>query len=402
MSDIITKLATYNAALKRELEVFPVRNIAKQINWSDRLIGIWGPKGVGKTTLLLSKLAEISTSPEKTIYLSMDHPQFSGVSLVELAETFYQAGGETLLLDEVHKYEDWSSHLKAIFDAFKNLKIVFSGSSALHLQQGQGDLSRRASMYKLPILSFREFLTIESKHEFVPITFPELLKDHRDVTARILQKVKPLAFFQKYLEYGAYPFYQEGVGSYHQKLVRVISHTLDSDLVFIHGLDARFSTKLKTLMRLVATSVPFVPKITDLAQSTGLSRPTVSQYLEYLEEGGLISLLRPAGRGYQKLSKPEKIYLDNTNLQYALGRTLVEVGTTRETFCASQLREAGCMIESHSRADFLVDGKHVIEVGGKNKDHVQIKDTPNSYLFCDEIEQGNKEKVPLWLAGFLY
>jgi predicted AAA+ superfamily ATPase len=225
---------------------------------------------------------------------------------------------------------------------------------------------------------------------------------HLDITAELIQKFKPIEHLQAYLHHGAYPFFQDGLTRYHNKLVNVINETLDVDLAFVHGLDPRYATKLKGVLRMVAESVPFAPKVTDLAQALSISRPTVSQYLEYLQEGGLITMVRGVGRGYQKLSKPEKIYLDNTNLAYAMGGSEVDVGAARETFLVSQLKEAGHLVEAHAKADFLVDGLTTIEVGGRNKKRSQIADIPGAFRVVDGVEIGSEGKIPLWLFGFLY
>lgn len=402
MTDIIDKIRANNSLVLREVALPAPRSLVNEIDWRDRLIGLWGPKGVGKTTLLLSKLNEMDPNQE-ALYVSLDHPIFASESLVELAEQFYKLGGSILLLDEVHKYDNWSAHLKAIYDSLPNLKVVFSGSSALHLHKGRGDLSRRASMYKVPILSFREFLGIETKQSLSKWDLEEILSgDHEALLTDEVLRLKPLKFFANYIAYGAYPFYQEGRARYYHKLTQAINHTLESDLVFVHGLDARNSAKLKGVLSMVATSVPFVPKISDIAQAIELSRPTVTQYLNYLEEGGIISLLPPSGRGYSKLAKPEKIFLDNTNLLVALGRSLADIGTKRETFAASQLREGGYRIEGHAECVFIADGQHLLEIGGPNKIKSARRVESLVHLICDEIETGSKNEIPLWMLGFLY
>lgn len=401
MSDIIDKIRGYNDLILREVILPAPRSLVAKIDWDDRLIGLWGPKGVGKTTILLSKLLA-SKNNQDTLYISLDHPIFASRSLVELAEQFSKLGGSMLLLDEVHKYDNWSSHLKAIYDTLPQLKLVFSGSSALHLNKVRGDLSRRASMYKVPVLSLREFIEIEAKIRLSVWKLKDIIQDHRSLATEELLKIKPLKFFSNYLQYGAYPFYQEGKARYFEKIIQVINHTLESDLVFVHGLDARNSAKLKGVLNLVANSVPFAPKISDIAQAIEISRPTVSQYLEYLQEGGIIAMLPAAGKGYSKLAKPAKIYMDNTNLLLAVGRDLTDMGTKRETFAASQLREAGFSIEAHPECDFLVNSGLLIEVGGPNKPKAARRYASNVSVVIDEIEVGIKNEIPLWMLGFLY
>lgn len=402
MKELIEEIQNYNFQLIRELEELPVRNFVSSIDWSERIIGITGAKGVGKTTLLLQRLQLMRHADQSVLYLSLDHPSFSQISLIKLAEEFNKVGGKVLLLDEVHKYPDWSAHIKSIFDTFKKIQVVFSGSSALHIHAGKGDLSRRARMYSCPILSFREFLQLELGTSFEILQFDTLLKDHVEISKDILKKLKPYQYLKGYLEHGAYPFYRENKSGILQKLLNVINHTLESDLVFIHGLDAKYSTKLRMLLRLISENVPLVPNITDIAQAVGLSRPTVSQYLEYLQAGGLVHLVMAQGRGYQKLAKPEKIYLDNTNLSYALTNTKPNTGTIRETFFVSNLKLVSELVEIPTKADFIVDGKFVFEVGGKNKTREQIANIENSYLVVDGVEIGSGNKIPLWLFGFLF
>lgn len=402
MNGIIEEIQNYNFQLLRELEELPVRNFASSVDWSERMIGITGAKGVGKTTLLLQRLQNLHQTNKSVLYLSLDHPSFSQMPLIKLAEEFNRLGGEVLLLDEVHKYSDWSAHIKSIFDTFKKIQVVFSGSSALHINAGKGDLSRRARMYKCPILSFREFLQLELGSSYERIEFPTLLKEHVEISKNILISLKPYKHLKAYLEYGAYPFYRENRSGILQKLLNVINHTLEGDLVFIHGLDPRYSSKLRMMLSMISESVPFVPNITDIAQAVGLSRPTVSQYLEYLQDGGLIHLVMAQGKGYQKLAKPEKIYLDNTNLSHALTNSNPNIGTIRETFIMSNLKLISDLVEIPNKADFIVNGKFVFEVGGKNKTREQIKNVENSYLIVDDVEVGSGNKIPLWLFGFLF
>lgn len=402
MSEIIDQIKVYNKILEKDHPTFSMRLLTEEIVWQDRLLGILGPKGVGKTTVLIRRLVEGKKIGAKYLYIALDHPMFTNLSLYELAQECQQYELTGLLLDEVHKYPNWSAHVKSIYDTFKKISVVFSGSSALHLLQGRGDLSRRATMFKLPILSFREFLQLEHGFVYKIIKLKDLLAEHNAISEEISKHISPLKLFKQYLEYGAYPFYKEGLNGYFNKILNVINHTLENDLVFINGLDARFSSKLRGLLKLVSMSVPFVPKITDLAQSLEISRPTVSQYLEYLQEGGLIRMIPQAGKGYQKLSKPEKIYLDNTNLLQALGLSSTNIGTIRETFVASQLSEAKHLVEAAKEGDFFIDSQYTFEVGGKNKDLSQIDRKENSFLICDDIEYGSTRKIPIWLLGFLY
>jgi predicted AAA+ superfamily ATPase len=404
MLELIDKITIYNQHLLSELPKHQPRATSMSVDWSERLIGVLGAKGVGKTTLLLSRLQQAISEEASAIYLSLDHPLFAGMSVVELAEYFYKRGGKVMILDEVHKYPDWSGHIKAVYDNCKKLQILFSGSSAAHIHKGRGDLSRRANVYRLPTLSLREYIQIEVQQSLPAFSLQAILSDPQEVVAQITSRVSPLEHLTPYLEKGVYPFYQEGFSGYHRKLVNVINETIESDLVFINGLDSRYSVKLRQLLRLISTSVPFTPKLTDLAQALELSRPTVTQYLQYLEESNLIRMLYPVGRGYQKLLKPEKLYLDNTNLMHALGDAgTVNIGTVRETFALAQLREAGHLVEADAKADFTIDGKYIFEIGGQNKGAQQLQGSSEGYLLLDDLNTviGNN-KLPLWLLGFLY
>lgn len=402
MKELIYEIQNYNHQLISELENLKARELAYEINWSDRLIGIVGQKGVGKTTLLLQKLKELNEGEGQHLYLSLDHPSFTSISLIDFVKTFNQINGKTLLLDEVHKYPDWSSQIKSIYDTYKKIKIIYSGSSALHLLAAKSDLSRRSTMYNMPILSFREFLQLETGNTYKKLDLRELITEHEKIARSIIKDIKPLAYLTSYFEHGVYPFYRENPRGIMGKLLNVVNHTLENDLVFVNGLDPRYSAKLRTLLGLISESVPFAPKITKLSETIGLSRPTVSQYLEYLQAANLIHLVMSRGRGYQKLIKPEKIYLDNTNLIYALSLSRPNVGTLRETFVISHLKNSTKLVEIPEKGDFVVNNKYVFEVGGKKKDAKQISTSKDSYLILDDIELGYGNKIPLWLVGFLF
>jgi uncharacterized protein len=384
--------------LLRGLKAMPARKLLSDIDWTDRLIGIIGAKGVGKTTLMLQR----AMSQDDALYCSLDHPTLANCSLIELATEFSNLGGEFLYLDEVHKYDDWSGHIKAIYDQFPNLRVVFSGSSALPLHKGRGDLSRRASMYKLSTLSFREFLQIELGRPLEVYSLDQVCRSHEELASELCAMFKPLKYFGEYLKTGAYPFYQEGKAMYHNKLISVVAQVIESDLVQINNLEGRYVNKLKKLLDTIATSVPFVPNMVTLSSSTGISRPTLYQYLEYLEQGGLIHLVRPRGRGHEILTKAEKIFLDNPNLAYALAPSRIEIGALRESFMVNQLRAAGLGVEAAVKGDFIVEDRLTFEVGGKGKGGEQVAGIHNVFVVSDSIEVGVGRRIPLWLFGFLY
>lgn len=375
------------------------RNFYNKLDWSDRLIGILGPKGVGKTTLLLQRFL---AHEEESLYFSLDHPLATVSSLFEIAQQFYVEGGRFLYFDEVHKHPPWSGELKNIYDSLPELKMVFSGSSAVHLHAEAGDLSRRASIYNMPILSFREYLEFEKAGNFPFVCLDDLLAESKSFAERIVADVRPMPFFKQYLKNGAYPFYRDGLARYSDKLRNTVLYTIENDLVQVHQLDPHYIPKLKKMFQLLASQVPFNINISAMSQSLEISRATTLRYLELLELGGIINLLEKKSRGYQKLTKPEKIYLANTNLLSAFSRGDNNVGTVRETFALSQLLSAGYQVQSSERGDFLVDGQYTFEIGGRNKTAEQIKGIKSSYVFRDDIEIGSGAILPLWLLGFLY
>ena len=379
---------------------------------SQRLIGILGSRGVGKTTLMLQTIKEKFGISDKALYISIDHPYFEANPLYEFAEYFSKYGGELLCIDEVHKYPDWSSHIKAIYDDIPNLKIIFSGSSILQMSKQKGDLSRRAIIYQLGGLSFREYLNIAHGFAFNAYGLEEILKDHISIASKIIVNIKDikiLPLFKEYLDIGYYPFVLEGKEFYRQKLTEILNHTLETDLPFTAAIAIRQISKLKKLLYLLAKSVPFIPDITELARSTDISRPTIYDYLEKLKDARVLLLLQKVGRGYENLSKPDKLYLENTNLMGALSLT-PDKGTMRETFFANQIINAYAdnrfsaneLIAIPNNGDFLIKGRWTFEVGGKNKKEKQISGIPDSYILADEITIGSDKRIPLWLMGFLY
>lgn len=385
------------------------RYLFQQIDWGLRCIGILGARGTGKTTIMLQRLKEAYGYSDKALYLSADNPHFQAFNLLEFAREFKQQGGETLFLDEVHKYPDWSVHVKAIYDSIPDLKIVFSGSSLLQINRQKADVSRRAIIYHLHGLSFREYLDFSESRVFQPVSLAELIVDHRSLAASITGGATILKSFRNYLKTGYYPFFLEESDVYIFKLREVINHIVEVDLPLIHHIDTRQIAKIKKLIYLLATSLPFVPNMAKLAQATDISRPTLYNYLEHLQDARLLNLVHSQGRGYSKLAKPEKIYLENCNLMYAVSDR-VHVGTLREIFFTNQIKNAMSLqpafledsIELSRQGDFIVRGGLVFEVGGKNKTTRQIVGMKNAYIAADDIENGFGKKIPLWLFGFLY
>lgn len=379
-----------------------VRGMMDTINWEPRLIGIKGPRGVGKTVLMLQYIRDhLGQTLDKTLYVSLDRIAFSDTTLVDLADTFVKRGGKFLFLDEVHKYRHWAVELKNCYDLYPELKIVFTGSSLLEILNARADLSRRAIVYEMQGLSLREFIAIESGLKFQSYGLTDILEGHSEISMEISQKLKPLYYFEKYLVQGYYPFYLEQPELYAHRINEVVNMILEIELPMLRNLDLSYVHRIKQLMHIIAASVPFVPNVSKLSERIGIDRKTLLAYLHYLDEVELtLNLFKEAG-GISMLQKPQKIYLDNTNLMYALNTNEVNKGNLRETFFANQI---SCKhnLQYTPQGDFLVDGKYTFEIGGKAKPSKQIKGLKEAYLAADDIEYGVGNKIPLWLFGFTY
>jgi predicted AAA+ superfamily ATPase len=379
-----------------------VRSLGNDINWNARLIGVKGARGVGKTTMLLQHIKmNLAKVLDKTLYVSLDSIWFSNNTLVDLADDFVKKGGEFLFLDEVHRYDNWSQELKNIYDDYPMLKVVFTGSSLLEILNARADLSRRAITYTMQGLSFREYLSIETGQYFHPLTLESILNNHSTESALITAKVKPLQYFDAYLKQGYYPFYKEELNLYVPRLEEVINMMLEIELPLLRGLDLAYVHKIKQLLLIISESVPFVPNVSKLSGKIGIARSSLLLYFHYLAEIGLtVNLFKESG-GISKLQKPLKVYLENSNLMYALSPKAVNTGNRRETFFANQLGYKHKIMYSDS-GDFFVDEKYVFEIGGRDKSKKQIAAIENSFIAADDIEYGFQNKIPLWLFGFLY
>jgi len=394
--------------LLQKISLKKKRYLYSKINWKLKSIGILGQRGLGKTTMMLQYIKENFSYTNKALYVSLDNPYMQSVSLFDFAKEFEQHGGEVLFVDEVHKYEDWSTHIKNIYDAL-DIKIVFSGSSILQISKQNSDLSRRSIIYILENLSFREYLELLDIYKFDSYTIENIIENHITIANEITKHIKPLMHFKEYLKYGTYPFILEDKDVYHQKIIQMINLILETDLPHINHIDISQIAKLKKLLYLLATNVPFIPNITDIAKATNISRPKVYDYLEYLERAKVINSIKSKEKGYNIMAKPEKLFMQNTNISYAIV-SYIDIGSSREAFFVNQIKNAfdtqtrliDDRIFSAKKGDFLVDSKYTFEVGGKNKDFSQIKDIPNSYLVLDDIEVGYGAKIPLWMFGFLY
>ena len=372
------------------------RYLYNEIDFNEKLIGIVGARGTGKTTMLFQKLIELKAQNKKALYISLDYPFLGSTSLSDLAFEFVDSGGEYLLLDEVHKYEDFAAHLKTIYD-MSPLNVIFTGSSAVSILNAKSDLSRRVSVFSLEGLSFREFLELENGMTIDKFSLEVILKDHQAIADNL--KIKQNQF-KKYLKFGYYPFYFNKQNSYYENLLNTINLSIDVDLTSLGLVEQKYTYKLKKLLEVVCQSEPFEVNYTKIAALAEISRAKLYDYIAYLNYASLVNMIDEQSRGLSKLVKPAKIYMNNINLIYAYGDDF-KAGTIRETFFANQLKVKH-RLNIPKQGDFIVDDKFIFEVGGKNKGFEQIKDMPNSFIAADDIEVGVGNKIPLWLFGLLY
>jgi predicted AAA+ superfamily ATPase len=377
------------------------RSLHNVIHWDSRLIGIKGARGTGKTTLLLQWLASLAIPSNQKIYLSLDDLFFTRHDLSTCIRHFYLQGGKVAVLDEVHKYPGWAREIKNLYDKFEDLQIVFTGSSILELTQMGGDLSRRAVIYELPGLSFREYLEFREGLILPVISVQDIIAGPEALPEELKGAIKPLGWFRNYLEGGYYPFALEEPATYQQRLRQMVRAVIEHDMAEIKGLDIRQAKKLLQLLGLIAEQVPFKPNLYKLAEKTNIHRNSINNYLYYLQEARLIGMLHPAGSSLAALQKPEKLYLDNPNLLYALATAPVSAGTLREVFFFSQVRVKHRLSQPKA-VDFLVDEQYYIEVGGPHKKSRQLTSLPEAYLVKDDLMLPVGRNLPLWMFGFLY
>lgn len=377
------------------------RFLINEIAWDQKLIGISGARGSGKTVLLLQQLGKLLAEGKKALYVSLDDIYFSEHRLIYFAEEFEKNGGEYLFLDEVHKYKNWSQELKNIYDSLTDIKVVFTSSSALEIYKGSHDLSRRVLMYKLQGLSFREFLELKYKIKIPKFTLDEIMKDHHSKALEVNKLFKVFPYFKEYLECGYYPFFMDVGGNYLRQLQITVNTVLEVDLPAIHNIDFNSIIKLKKLIYIISRIVPYTPNIEKLAKQIETTRPTLLKYLYYLDKAQIITWLDNSTMGINYLNKPSKLFLGNTNLAYAFSGENNDKGNVRETFFLNQLSQ-NHQVTYPKQGDFLVDQKYLFEIGGKKKDYKQIANIENSFIAADDIEYGFGNKIPLWLFGFLY
>jgi len=397
---MLDKIRKYQNRLQKSFNITYRRYLYNTIDFDDKMIAVFGARGVGKTTLLFQYLNELQENGHNVLYISLDYPFLSGVDLIELIEEFVESGGEYLLLDEVHRYEEFASHLKTIYDLF-DIKVIFTGSSATSILNAKSDLSRRVTLYNLNGFSFREYLEVKYNLSLESYGLEEVLKDHMKIAKTInTYDFDIIKEFHTYLKTGYYPFYFDKKSSYYQNLLNTINLTIDLDLTSLGLVEQKYTYKLKKLLEVICESKPFEVNYSRIATMAEISRVKLYDYITYLNDGQMLLLVDENISGLKKVQKPAKIYLNNTNLLYAYCEDS-EIGTVRETFFANQVASHYPLYIT-KQGDFILSKKYTIEVGGKEKGFEQIKDIPESYVAADDIAIGMNNKIPLWIFGFLY
>ncbi len=387
-------LFEYQQALLAKTTLTFFRYKYTELDWERRVFGLVGPRGVGKTTIVLQYIKQ-HLSLADTLYITMDHLYFSSHTLIEVADKFYKQGGKHLFIDEVHKAKDWSLQIKQMVDTYTDMQIVFTGSSVLDIYRGLADLSRRAPIYEMQGLSFREYLELYHGIRISPVSLEDILQQR--VSLPDIQH--PLPLFADYLRKGYYPFANEDT-DYATALMQVVTRTMENDIPTYANLSVSVARRLKLLLVVVAQSVPFKPNNVKLAQVTGISRNDIGDYFYYMERAGMLMTLRDATAGVRGIGKVEKMYVDNSNLMYVLAPDTIDIGNIRETFFLNQMRVRYPVVSS-AVSDFQI-GEYTFEVGGKNKGKRQIADVPNGYVVKDDIELGYQRTLPLWAFGLTY
>lgn len=390
-------------ALLRATGMNIVRSFMDDVNWDAPMLCIRGPRGVGKSTLLRQYVKmHYEPGSEEVLYCSMDWVYFSQHSMLEIAEKFYKRGGKLLIFDEVHKYAQWSSEVKEVAETYPNLQIVLSGSSLLRLLDGDADLSRRCRGYDMPGLSFREYLRFYKGIVLPASSLEDILEAPNKLAAKVNDVCRPLQHFHDYLKYGYYPFYLTNPIDYHVLIEQTVNYVIDVELPQLKNVNPSNCRKIKALLCVLSQQVPFDVGVSKLATMTELQRNTVLEYLNHMKSAKLLNLLFSDLLSVKKMQKPDKIYLENPNLLYALATAPVQIGTARECFAVNQLGYAHKVEYGKTQGDFKVDGKWTFEVGGEKKRFDQIADLPNSFVLADGIEMPHGKKLPLWMIGFLY
>lgn len=378
------------------------RYLYEQIDWRDRLIGIKGPRGVGKSTLILQHIKQSFKDRSQVMYITLDDLWFASHDLPETVDYLYSHGIRWLFIDEIHYFKRWQTLLKNLYDTYRQLHIVFTGSSMLQIKQGEGDLSRRPVIYSMKGLSFREFLEFENVYTMQPLAWTDLLEQHESIAEKITENVQVLPLFEKYLKYGYYPFYKEVYRGYWERVRSTANMVLEVDYPKVNDVSQETILKMKKMLMVLASRIPQTPKMAELYRELDTDRNQGLKMLYALEDGGLLALLSQKVKDLKHLGSPDKIYLDNPTLMYAL-TPRPDIGTIRETFFYNQMRVGHTLTYPYdNKGDFLVDNRFFVEVGGKNKSFEQIKDIADGYLAVDDTEIGHGHRIPLWMYGLLY
>ncbi len=380
-----------------------VRSFMTHVNWNAPMLSIRGPRGVGKSTLLRQYVKmKYGVGTEIALYCSLDWSYFTQHSMLEVADKFHKRGGKVLILDEAHKYEGWSREVKEMAEVYPGMQIIISGSSLLKILDGDADLSRRCMGYDMPGLSYREYLQFYKGIELSHYTLEEILSSPRSIAAKVNEACRPLQHFHDYLKNGYYPFYLKNPIDYHALIEQTTNYVIDVELPQLRKVDPSNCRKLKALLYVLAQQVPFDVDITKIAAAVALQRNTVLEYLNHMKDAKLISLIYSDLLSVKKMQKPDKIFLDNPNMLYALATTPVQIGTARECFAVNQLSYNHTVEYAKTQGDLKVDGKWTFEIGGEKKSFVQIADLPDSFVLADDTEMPRGNKIPLWMLGFLY
>lgn len=385
-----------------QVDMSIVRELTDKIDWQKQLVGIKGSRGVGKTTMVRQYIRNTyGTQPGEALYCVMDSMYFTTHSLLELAEKFYMMGGKHLFLDEVHRYPSWSKELKEIVDLYPTLKITFTGSSLIQILNADADLSRRVLSYTMEGLSFREFLHFYKGIKLPVHSLSEILSNPDSVCDEVNAVCRPQQMFEQYLRVGYYPFYDGNETEYYSRIENVINFIIEQEMTQFCGVDPAFSRKMKAMLLFLAGNLPYEVNIAKLSSYLELNKNTVLSYLSSMSKAELLNLLYADYKSVTKMQKPDKIFLHNTNMLYALAQDSV-IGTVRECFVVSQLAVNHTVEYGKTVGDFKIDGKTTFEVGGSDKSFNQIADVPDSYILADSMEYPVGKKLPIWLVGLTY
>lgn len=387
-------LYEYQQLILSQINISFLRYKYYELDWTRRVFGIVGPRGVGKTTMVLQYIKQ-KLSLQDSLYITLDHIYFSTHTLIDVADKFYKEGGKHLIIDEVHKAFNWSVQLKQIIDSYPNMQIIFTGSSILDIYRGVADLSRRAPIYEMQGLSFREYLVLYHDIQTPTWNLDDLINQRVTLT----NVEHPLPLFNDYLKRGYYPF-ERIASDFSTNLMQVINRTMETDIPLYANINISVARKLQNLLVVIAESVPFKPNYKKLAEVTGISRNDIADYIYYMERAGMLMSLHDTTQGIRSIGKSHKLYVDNTNLMYVLSPENIDKGNLRETFFLNQMRVKYPVIASQ-KADFEI-GNYVFEVGGKNKNQKQLDNNPNGYIVKDDIEFGYRNVIPLWAFGLTY